>query len=98
MPLAVVARTFEEPFDIDGFEGIRKNGKRCYDLYRVRDLKTDFSTDRRRMICLYEAPDAEAVRQVSRRLGAPFERAWAADEYERPPGEDRHRLISRGST
>jgi len=32
MPLAVVARTFEEPFDIDGFEGIRNSGKWCYDL------------------------------------------------------------------
>jgi len=98
MQLVVVERLFDEPFDIDGFEDIRKDGKWCYDLYRVRYLKTYFSTDRRRMICLYEAPDAEAVRQVSRQLGAPFERVWAADEYERPPGEARHRLISRGST
>jgi hypothetical protein len=30
------------------------------------------------MICLYQAPDAEAVRHANRMAGVPFDRVWPA--------------------
>ena len=30
------------------------------------------------MICLYRAPDAEAVRKANRTAGLPFDRVWPA--------------------
>jgi hypothetical protein len=33
------------------------------------------------MICLYEAPDAESVRQAQREAGVPFDEAWAFARY-----------------
>jgi hypothetical protein len=41
--------------------------------YHVRFLKTFLSKDRRRMLCLYEAPDAEAVRRAQEQAKVPFE-------------------------
>src|SRR5690606_4549242 len=38
------------------------------------------STDGRRVLCLYEAPDAEAVRSTQKQGGLPFDAVWAALE------------------
>ena len=40
------------------------------------------SKDGRRMICEYEAPDAETVRRVQLEAGAPFDRIWPAVMHE----------------
>jgi hypothetical protein len=34
------------------------------------------------MICEYEAPDAEAVRNVQRTASLPFERVWTATMFD----------------
>jgi hypothetical protein len=39
-------------------------------------VRTLFSTDRKRMICLYHAPDAESVRLAQRAAGMPFGEVW----------------------
>jgi hypothetical protein len=51
----------------------------CLDLYRVRWIRSYWSADRRRMICEYEAPDAESVRAAQQEAQARFDRVWAAD-------------------
>jgi len=33
------------------------------------------------MICEFEAPDAESVRQALRSAGTPYEKVWTADVY-----------------
>ena len=38
--------------------------------------------DRRRMICEFEAPDAESVRRVQRQSEAEAERVWTAEVIE----------------
>jgi hypothetical protein len=53
-------------------------GRWCLDLNGVSFLSSFFARDRTRMVCLYGAPDAEAVRRTNARLGLPFERVWAA--------------------
>jgi hypothetical protein len=48
----------------------------CLDTYNVKYAHSFFSTDRKRMLCFYLAPDAEAVRNVQREAGAPASAIW----------------------
>jgi hypothetical protein len=38
------------------------------------------ATDRRRRVCVFEARDAESVRQAYRLSGVKFDRVWAAEQ------------------
>ena len=53
----------------------------CLELYKVTFLRTYFSADRKRMLCLYQAPDAESVRLSQQQAKMPFERVWACHNY-----------------
>jgi hypothetical protein len=73
--IVLVERSFPEPV---AFEDFRARGVSCLELYRARFLRAYLSGDRLRMICLYEAPDAESVRVAQEKSGLPFEAAWTA--------------------
>ena len=75
MSVVLVERSFAEPV---AFEDFRGRGASCLELYRARFLRAYFSGDRLRMICLFEAPDAESVRVAQEKSGLPFEAAWTA--------------------
>jgi hypothetical protein len=76
--LVLVERAFAEPVEFDDVQALEDQGRWCLDQHHVRFLGTFFAKDRSRMICLYAAPDAEAVRLTNQRLQLPFERVWAA--------------------
>ena len=57
--------------------GIEDAGIECLNMRNVRFVRTYFSADRTRMLCLYDAPDAEMVRQAQREAGVPFDDAWS---------------------
>ena len=86
MTLVVVEREFPEPAVFGEIQAVEDAGAWCLDLHQVRFVRTYFSSDRQRMICLYEAPDAESVRLSQRRIGLPFERVWAATHHQPPAG------------
>lgn len=73
----LVERSFEEPVTLEEIQNIEDAGIDCLESRNVRFIRTYFSRDRKRMICLYEAPDAESVRQSQREAGVPFNDAWA---------------------
>lgn len=77
--LALVKRSFGAPVAFDDVQAMEDAGTDCLNLHRVRFLRSYFSTDRKRMICLYEAPDVEAVRNANRQVGLPFEEIWGAE-------------------
>jgi hypothetical protein len=76
--LAVVERTFPQPVTFAEIESQEEHNIACLNLHRVRFVRSYFSFDRLNMICLYQAPDAEAVRTSNRQVGLPFERVWSA--------------------
>jgi hypothetical protein len=78
MSVVLVERSFAEPVVFEQIQTLAERGAWCLEAHRVRFLKSYFSRDRRRMLCLYEAPDAESVRLVQERARLPFERVWAA--------------------
>jgi hypothetical protein len=82
MPRIVVERTFATPQSDEDLTagGIRE--RPCLTLYNVAWRRSLLSADRMRMVCEYEAPDAESVRKVQREAGNAFERIWSGDVIE----------------
>lgn len=71
---------------------------------QVRDAKWRYSllsSDCRRWICTYHAPDAESVRDAYRRGGYVVRRAWAGDliqpEHKQPISEAGLRIVLEGT-
>jgi len=81
-PVVVVERGFGDPVDFADVHALEDRGAWCLEQHRVRFLRSYFASTRRRMVCVYEAPDAEAVRLAQRGAGLPLERAWPAMVYE----------------
>ena len=86
MELVVVERVLDRPHSFAELESKERSAASCFNLQQVRPLRRYFSKDRKRLICLYEAPDAEAVRSANRKAGLPFESVWSADVFY--PGTD----------
>ncbi len=74
----VVERGFDEPTELAPAQAAEDAVAWCLEQHGVTFLRTYHAVDRRRMVCIYQAPDAEAVRATQRRAGLPVERAWAA--------------------
>src|SRR5690606_41386261 len=50
----------------------------CLEQHAVRFVRSYFAVDRRAMLCIYRAPDAEAVRATQRQAGLPVSHVWTA--------------------
>jgi hypothetical protein len=72
----VVERSFAEPVSLDEVQAKEDAGQWCLDAHGVSFVRTFFSNDRKRMLCLYAAPDAEAVATAQRKAGMPVDRVW----------------------
>ncbi|HEX7037126.1 MAG TPA: DUF4242 domain-containing protein [Pseudomonadales bacterium] len=81
--LALVGRRFDEPVTMESIQAIEYANRNRLADHRVRFLRSFFSADHRRMLCLYEAPDAESVRLAQQQAGMPMEIVWAV-EYLHP--------------
>lgn len=81
MEVVVVERLLDKPYTFAELDELERSAQSCFQLHQVRALRSYFSKDRKRMICLYEAPDAEAVRVANRKAGLPFETVWSADVF-----------------
>jgi len=77
----VVERRFEEAADFEALQALEDAGAWCLEQYQVTFLRTFFSADRKRMICLYRAPDAESVRRAQHQAKMPVERVWACQLF-----------------
>jgi hypothetical protein len=70
-------RPMEPPLKPDDLPGMIQFAAGCFDLHHV-DWKHSFlSADGRRMLCWYQAPDAESARLALRELGSNLHGVWA---------------------
>lgn len=72
----IVERTFSPPMSDQELAAVTARMAPCLELHAVRWIRTHLSEDRQRMVCEYEARDAESVRKVQREAQAPFDRVW----------------------
>ena len=77
----LVSRTFEEPVALEEIQAAEQAGASCLLTHRVHRVRTYLSADRRRMISLYQAPDAESVRLALQAASIPVERVWAFRQF-----------------
>ncbi len=78
----IVERSFATPFSDQELDAVSERMAPCLDLYGVRWVRSHLSQDRLRMVCEYEAPDAERLRKVQHEADARFDRVWAGQLIE----------------
>jgi hypothetical protein len=74
----VVERSFDAPHTEADMLGVQGRMRPCLEAYGVTWKRTVVSSDRRRLVCEYEAPDTETVRRIQHEAGAQFDRIWIA--------------------
>lgn len=79
----MVTRRFEEPVQLEDIQAIEDAGAGCLQAHRVEFERTFFAADRRFMVCLYRAPDAESVRIAQRDALMPIEAVWSFERFTR---------------
>lgn len=82
MPLVIVEQRLDGRLDAATLAGALARNAWCRALYGVEHVESFVAADGDRLICVFRAPDAEAVRSVARRMGYPFERIWEAVHVE----------------
>ncbi len=87
MTLLVVELTYDPPLTPEQRQRDQEKLYPCLELRGAAWLRSYESTDRRRKICLFRAPDADALREALRSAGLAFDRLWAAAEREPDPAD-----------
>jgi hypothetical protein len=79
----VVEQIFDPPLTDEEHNRAASRLDPCLEAHGARWMRSYLSVDRRRMVCEFEAADAEAVRASYRSANIDFERVWSAELYKR---------------
>jgi hypothetical protein len=77
IPNVIVERSFQDPVTYEEVRLVAEAAVGCFETHQVRYARTLFSLDRKRMVCMYAAPDAESVRITQREAGLQVDKIWA---------------------
>lgn len=77
MKLVIGERTFAEAIDLTDPAQAQRYAV-CHARDGIRLRRSYLSPDRRRMLCVYDAPDAEAVRLAGRAADFSYDTVWTA--------------------
>jgi hypothetical protein len=83
MPRLIVEHTYDPPLTEEAHRRAAQRLDPCLDAHGARWMCSYISHDRRRMICEFEAPDAESVRQSMRSADVTFDRVWTSEVFRR---------------
>lgn len=78
----VVERSFDAPQSDDDMKRVADRERPCLAAHQATWRRSVLSADRRRMVCEYEAADAETMRRIQREAGAQFDRIWVGEVIE----------------
>lgn len=82
MSRIIVERSFATPQSDDDMKIVADRERPCLALYNVTLKRSLIAADRKRMVCEYEAADAETVRKIQHEAAASFDRVWVGDVIE----------------
>lgn len=74
----VVERDFPEPMSLEEVSAVMGQAGGCLATHRVKHLASYLSRDGQRLVCVFDAHDADSVRMAHRSLGGVVSRAWPA--------------------
>jgi hypothetical protein len=78
VPYVVLEREFPQPLSPEDVPKMAAS-VRCLELYRVTPVSSYLTPDGMRMICVFKAPDAEALRSLGRANDFPKgSRVWSS--------------------
>ena len=77
MDYVVLEREFPEPLTPEDVTRLAAETQ-CLELYRVKPVRSYLMPDGRRMVCIFQAPDAEALRAVARSNDFPSAIIWSS--------------------
>jgi SAM-dependent methyltransferase len=81
MARVMVEQAFDEPMTDERYASLSKMLDPCLTLRSGVWRRSSLALDRLRMICEFEAPDAQSVREAFRASTIPYERVWTADVF-----------------
>src|SRR5580693_5836402 len=81
MARVMVEHVFTEPLTDEGYAAAAKRLDPCLEVRNGAWRRSSLSKDRLRMVCEFEAPDAESVREAIRMAKLSCERVWTADVF-----------------
>ena len=81
MARVIVEQVFTEPMTDERYSAFSKAVDPCLEMRRGLWRRSTLSTDKLRMTCEFEAPDAGSVRDALRSAGVEFVRVWTADVF-----------------
>jgi hypothetical protein len=88
----MVDKIFEQPLSDKEIELSFSQLTPCLNQYGVRWLQSFLSKDRKRMLCTFEAADAESLRMAHHIASVDYEKIWATDILRNERGEDITRI------
>jgi hypothetical protein len=74
----VYLRPIEPPVTVADVQQMAAHAGACFNLHRVDWVQSFLAAEGTRMLCWYQAPDAESVRIALRQLGSDVRAAWSA--------------------
>lgn len=78
----VVERSFDTPQSDAEMRLVADRERPCLAAHQATWRRSVLSADRKRMVCEYEAADAETMRRIQREAGAQFDRIWVGEVIE----------------
>ncbi len=81
MARVLVEHTFTEPLTDERYAQLAKQLDPCLEIRNGAWRRSSVSKEKLRMICEFEAPDAESVREALRLAKVPYDRVWPADVF-----------------
>lgn len=75
----IVEQSFDPPLTPDDFSRLAARIEPCLEQYGVDWIRSYMAADRSRLVCHFQAADAETVRAAYRSADARFDRVWTAD-------------------
>jgi hypothetical protein len=81
MARVMVEQVFVEPLTDERYAAYAKQLDPCMEIRHGAWRRSAVAKDKLRVVCEFEAPDAESVREAYRLAKVPFERIWTADVF-----------------
>jgi hypothetical protein len=81
MARVIVEQVFTEPLTDERYSAFAKAIDPCLEIRQGLWRRSSLSTDKLRLTCEFEAPDAGSVRDAFRSAGVEFVRVWAANVF-----------------
>ncbi|MEM7434334.1 MAG: nickel-binding protein [Myxococcota bacterium] len=81
MEWVVAERNFDVALTPDMVRQLAAESGPCGPMYGVKPVSSYLAGDGKRMICVFRAPDAEAVRTMFRNGGSPNAKVWTASRH-----------------